>query len=111
MSGRGEPSNGITTAETRRLSNALTGAGRAAAPASMTPDSVDLIECDNDLKRDQHDDNEFEAQRRASVDEIGQRIGGFRHHGEFPVERIDALAEFVFVFKPGIEPLQVETVP
>ena len=57
----------------------------------MAPGGVDLIEGDDDLKCDQHDDNEFEAERPAGVDEIGEGIGGFRHHGEFAVERIDAL--------------------
>ena len=77
----------------------------------MTSGSVDLIECDDDLERDQHHDNQFEAQRSAGVDDVGEGVGGFGHHGELPVERIDALLEFVFVLKPGIKPLQVGALP
>src|SRR6201989_947789 len=47
---------------------------------------IDLIEHPDDLERDQHDDNELEAQRSAGVDDVGECVGGFRHHGQFPVE-------------------------
>jgi hypothetical protein len=77
----------------------------------MTPGSVDLIECDDDLERDQHHHNQFEAQRSAGVDDVGEGVGGFGHHGEFPVERIDAFLEFIFVLKPGIKTLEVRALP
>ena len=77
----------------------------------MASGRIDLIESDDDFERDQDNDDEFEAQRSAGVDNIGERVGGFSHHGELPVERIDALLEFVFIFKPGIKPLQIGAVP
>ena len=77
----------------------------------MAPAGIDLIERDDDFERDQQNDNDFEAQRSARVDDVGERIGRFRHHSELSVERIDALFEFVFVFKPGVKPLQVGTIP
>jgi hypothetical protein len=45
------------------------------APASAAPGSVDLIECDDDLERDQHYAYEFRAQRSARIDE---KAGGLR---------------------------------
>ena len=77
----------------------------------MAPGSVNLIECDDDLECDQHNDDDFEAQRSARVDDIGKCVGRFRDHGELPVEGIYALFEFVFVFKPSVKPLEVRTVP
>ena len=77
----------------------------------MAPGSINLINGGDDLERDQHNDDEFEAQRSTRVDDICECVGRFRHHGELPVERVDALIEFVFVFKAGVKPLQVRTVP
>src|ERR1700758_2405448 len=57
--------------------------GSCAAPASVASIRIDLIEHADDLERDQHDDNEFEAQRSAGVDDVGERVGGFRDHGQF----------------------------
>jgi len=57
----------------------------------MAPGGVDLIEGDDHLERDQHDDDDFEAQRAARVDDIGKRVGRFRDHGKLSVEGVEAL--------------------
>ena len=56
--------------------NAACLAGASVNQASVAPGSVDLIKCDDDLECDQHHDNQFEAQRAAGVDDVGERVGG-----------------------------------
>src|SRR5580658_9491857 len=83
----------------------------SAARSSMTPGRVDLVKGDDDLECDKDQDDQSEAQRSAGVDDVGERVGGLGDHRELAVEGIDALLQFVFVFKPGVKPLQIGTVP
>jgi hypothetical protein len=41
---------------------------------------IDLIEADDDFRRNQEHHDNFEAQRAARVDDVGQRVGGFCDH-------------------------------
>ena len=73
--------------------------------------SINLIKGDDNLDRDQHDDNKLKVQRPARIDNISESVGCFGYYSELPIERIDALFKFIFVFEPCIETLQIWTIP
>ncbi|YBW38361.1 hypothetical protein ACMYR2_0865 [Nitrobacter sp. TKz-YC01] len=70
-----------------------------------------MIKGDDNLNRDQHDDNKFKVQRSARIDNISESVGRFGHYSEFPIERVDTLFKFIFVFEPCKESLQICTIP
>ncbi len=77
----------------------------------MAAGGEDLRDADHDFKADQKHDDDLEPQRAAGVDDVGERIGGLGDHRELAVERLDPLRQFVFVLQPGLEPLQIRTIP
>ena len=50
------------------------------APSVPAARGEDLVKADHDLKADQEHDDDLEPQRAARVDDVGERIGGARHH-------------------------------
>jgi hypothetical protein len=40
-----------------------------------------LIKGDDNFERDQHNDNEFKAQRSKRIDDVSESVGCFGHHG------------------------------
>ena len=93
-----------------RPNSTLVTAASLAASMPAAP-GEDLRDADHDFERDQQHDDDFQPQRAAGVDDVGERIGRLGHHLELAVERFDPRAQLVFVFQPRIEPLEIRADP
>ena len=70
-----------------------------------------MIARDHELDRNQDHDNDLQAQGAPGVDDVGEHLGGLGDDGQLAGQGFGAFLQLVFVLQPGIEPLQVMSIP
>lgn len=70
-----------------------------------------LVAADDDFQCNQNDDYLLKSQGSLRVDDVGERLRGVRDHGQFSGQKVRAFLQFVFIFEPGVEFLEVGSLP